>query len=166
MIRRRIEEVENEKRQLVVKIGELEAKVKSFDHEIFSLKGSYDSQLKAQQVEIDRLIAAPPDRNHSDILNLLNDVKESFREKIESYERQISDLKKSLDEANEKAAAVPPPTPVSEGLSEGDVKAFMQDIYSKAVEVFNDDDAALSTSDIIKRLKAVLKAVTTERLNK
>lgn len=53
------------------------------------------------------------------------------------------------------------------GMTEEDLKSVMQDVYLKACEIFVPEDEAESVSyssgDVVKRLRAVLKAVTTQK---
>jgi len=83
---------------------------------------------------------------------------------------QVATLTARLQEAEARAAASSSSSSSSSGsVSADDIKDIMQDVYVKACEIFvpEDEDAAAAASyspkDVVKRLRAVLKAVTSQR---
>ena len=96
-------------------------------------------------------------------------------ERLSSSEGVLESLRQELEAANARAAQAEAQAQASSaaGASAGGaavsteaMKAIMQDIYMKAFDVFvpdGDDSVAFSGKDVTKRLKSVLKAVTSER---
>lgn len=79
---------------------------------------------------------------------------EALKQAIEEKQNEILDLQQNAS---------------GSGLSEEAVKTFMQDIYTKAMDMFSNEDAdspIYSSTDVIKRIRNVLKTVTNERMNK
>lgn len=159
------EEEERENRQ---KIAELQAAVDAATAGA-SAGSSADAELVQQlQVEVGDLkskLAAAESTAVS--LNLaLDAVASKAQETNDSTAATIADLQQQLTAA---LAASTSSTTTSTGKADAEeLKAIMQEVYLKACEVFDPEapdsaEAQYSTNDIVKRLRGVLKRVTTER---
>lgn len=157
---------EEEERENRLKIAELQA---ALDAASASAGAGAEPELVQQlQAEVSelksKLVAA---EGTSASLNLaLDAVAATAQATNDRTAATIADLQQQLTSALASSAA-------GGGSGDGkadaeELKAIMQDVYLKACEVFDPEaedsgDAQYSTNDIVKRLRGVLKRVTTDR---
>lgn len=119
-----------------------------------SLKAEHQeaiSNLEEQNNEKQRIIESL----HVELQNVKQELSQSIvnsNEKISSLEQLIAN---QSNKGNEQS-----------GLNEDDVRSFMQDIYNVAVEVFPTSDNNLSSKDVMKRIRGILKKVTQDHVGK
>ena len=137
------------------------------------------NKLEAKSIVDDVPPPAPLDLNSDEIQNYVNSrIREEIDIAVSSIQSKISDSENviaALKEENEKLqkeleiSKESSSEPTSSSSAE-ELKSIMQDVYIKACEIFEPSDEAdsptYSSQDIVKRLRAVLKAVTNERNSK
>lgn len=131
-----------------------------------------DSQIAALEGQVAQLKAqlAKSEENAVSLSQALDAVAAKATEANDQHAATVASLQAELESAKESASVAAASTAAGGKADAEDVKAIMQEIFAKACEVFDPEaeDAAVaqySTKDIVKRLKAVLKKVTSERDN-
>lgn len=117
---------------------------------------------------------APLDLDSEEIQNYVNSrIREEVEIAASKIQSKLSDAENSiasLNEENEKLQkeliSKESPSAITSSTTAEELKSIMQDVYMKACEIFEPDETGsqtFSSQDIVKRLRAVLKAVTNER---
>ena len=164
----RVAEVTAENNAARTKIAELQAALEAAQGSSSASGADAElvQQLQSQVADLNSKLSAAESTSAS-LNQALDSVAATAQASNDRTTETIADLERQLAAALAKAEAESSTSSSGKADAE-ELKSIMQDVYLKACEVFDPEaedsgEPQYSTQDIVKRLRAVLKRVTTDR---